>query len=99
MQTDPATAHPRLGPVLLWENQGVFPGGSGGASGEAESREAACGRCDHSEPGQRMAGEDPIRPVPLGSRHHSEILQGGTGQTVRTEGDVSVDVADVSVAS
>lgn len=78
----PARADPGPGPVLLWEDEGVFPSRAGGSPGEAESREAARSRCDHPEPGQRVAGAGSIHPVPAGSRHHSEVLQGGSGQTV-----------------
>lgn len=97
VQTDPAAAHPRLRPVLLRKNQSFFPGWSGGSSGEVESREAACGCCDHSEPGPRMAGKDQIHQVPLGNCHRTEILQRSTGQTVRIERDMSVTEREESI--
>lgn len=51
MQTGPASAHPRSGPVLLWKDKSIFPGWSGGSFGEVESRETESGCCDHPESG------------------------------------------------
>lgn len=90
MQTGPASAHLRHRPVLLWKNQGVFPGWSGGSSGEAESREAACGCSDHPEPGQRVAVTHQIHQDPVGSSHHTEILQRSSSQTVRLNEKITV---------
>lgn len=85
VQTDPAWAHLRPRPVLLWKNQSIFPSWSGGSSGEAESWEAACGCSDHPEPGQRVAVTHQIHQDAVGNCHYTEILQRSSGQTVRLD--------------